>query len=77
MADYDGVFSHLCIIIIGRMSGAALWATRSRQWIVGCAMKNRYLKGLRGLMVQNGVTSYIGSFGSPGSWDSKESERAL
>ena len=75
MADYDGVFSHLCII--GRMSGAALWATRSHQWIMDCAMKNRYLKGLRGLMVPNGVTGYIGFLGSLGSWDSKESERAL
>ena len=36
MADYDGVFSHLCII--GRTLG--------HQWLTGCAIKNRALDPL-------------------------------
>ena len=43
IADYDGMFSHLCIII-GRMSGAVLLETKVRQWLVGHATKNRDLE---------------------------------
>ena len=39
MVDYDGVFSHLCVI--GRTSGAALSATRGRQYLTGHAVKNK------------------------------------